>query len=144
MPRCVIFFRKLTAILIFINKIMIRKIILPLAGILVLLITVSMTRDSQEFPEKVATIIENSCQGCHNTDSKNEDAKEALDFLKWDEYKLTKKISLLTEICEVIEEDKMPPAKMLERNPDKALSEEDKEVICDWTKKETEVLMGSE
>jgi len=122
---------------------MIWKIALPLTGILALLIMLSMAKESREFPENVAVLIENSCQGCHSTDSKNVEAKEDLDFQKWDEYKLTKQISLLNDICKMVEEDNMPPAKMLERFPEKALSGEDKKVICDWTKKETQVMMQS-
>ena len=94
-----------------------------------------------DFPKKVTGILTNSCYDCHTTGSKAEKALEALDFKKWEEYKLTKKISLLTKICEVAEKGEMPPGKHLKQNPEKALSASDIKTICNWTKKESEKLI---
>jgi len=94
-----------------------------------------------EFPEEVGEILKSSCYGCHTTDSKSDKPKAALDFQIWEEYKLTKKISLLTNINEVVKEGNMPPGKYLEKNPDRALTEDQVKLIQDWTKKETEDLM---
>ena len=101
----------------------------------------SPSEPQTDFPKKVETILTNSCYDCHTTGSKAEKAVKALDFKKWEEYKLTKKISLLTKICEVVEEAEMPPGKYLEQHPEKALSESDIKTICNWTQKESEKLI---
>ena len=94
-------------------------------------------------PENVKTIINKSCFGCHNTDSKNEDAKEELDFKKLDGLSAMKKISAYKHIGEAVEEDEMPPKKFLEKRPEKKLSAEEKEIIITWAKKEAEALVKS-
>jgi len=94
-----------------------------------------------DFPNKVSGILTNSCYDCHVTGTKAQKAVDALDFKKWEEYKLTKKISLLTKICEVVEKGDMPPGKYLKQNPEKALSASDIKTICNWTKKESEKLI---
>jgi hypothetical protein len=99
------------------------------------------TEPQDDFPKKVSGILTNSCYDCHTTGSKAEKALEALDFKKWEEYKLTKKISLLTKICEVAEKGDMPPGKYLKQHPEKSLSASDIKTICNWTKKESEKLI---
>ena len=94
-------------------------------------------------PENVKAIIDNSCFGCHNTGSQNDDAKEKLDFKKLDGLSTIKKISAYKNIGETIEENKMPPKKFLQRRPEKALSEEQKKVMLSWAKKEAESLVKS-
>jgi len=94
------------------------------------------------FPDQVNKVLVASCYNCHSTDAKNKDAREALNFEKWDDYRVTKKIGLLGKICELVEKDKMPPAKYLDNNPDRKLSDTQKQLICEWSKKETSSLMG--
>ena len=94
-----------------------------------------------EIPEEVNKILLLSCNDCHSTNAKNQDAREAIDFEKWDEYRLTKKIGLLGKIGELVEEEKMPPAKYLNYKPDRKLSETQKQMIIEWTKKESSALM---
>jgi len=101
----------------------------------------SPSEPQDDFPKKVSGILTNSCNNCHTTGSKAEKALDALDFKKWEEYKLTKKISLLTKICEVVEKGDMPPEKHLKQHPEKTLSESDVKTICNWTKKESEKLI---
>jgi hypothetical protein len=99
------------------------------------------SESQDDFPKKVTGILKNSCYDCHTTGSNAEKAVETLDFNKWEEYKLTKKISLLTKICEVAEKGDMPPGKYLGKHPEKALSASDIKTICNWTKKESEKLI---
>ncbi len=94
-----------------------------------------------EFPEKVSGILARSCYDCHTTGTQAKKAFETLDFKKWEGYKLTKKISLLTKICEVAEGGDMPPEKYLNQHTEKVLSASDIETICNWTKKESEKLI---
>ena len=65
----------------------------------------------------------------------------ALNFEKWDDYKLTKKIGLLDKIGEMVGEGKMPPAKFLERKPESKPSEKQKELVLHWAEKESTDLM---
>ena len=97
----------------------------------------------KELPEKVKSIIDHSCFQCHNADSKNEDAREALDFKTIDELGKVKKITTLKEIAEVVEKGEMPPKKFLEKNPDKKLTEEQAKILTDWSKKEIDALLGN-
>ena len=94
-----------------------------------------------EFPEEVGKVLSKSCFPFHTTDATGKDAKAAMDFNMWDEYKLTKKISLLNDINEALKEGIMPPAKFLKSFPDRALSDDHVKLIRDWTQKETEKLM---
>ena len=97
-----------------------------------------------EFPDEVSKLLVSACYDCHTTGAKAEDAVKALDFKEWDKYRLTKQVALLGDICKMLEEGKMPPKKYLEYKPDRKLSEAEKKMICDWTKKESEKLMGED
>ncbi len=113
-------------------------------GLLVFLSFNETGLDDKGIPEEVKGILKSSCYDCHIKGAKSEKALEAVQFDLWDNYKLTKKIGILAEIAEVIEEDKMPPEKYLEHKPDKKLTGDQKKLLIDWVKKETELLMQSE
>ena len=93
-------------------------------------------------PENVKAIVDKSCFGCHNTDSRNEDAKEDLDFKTFDSLSKIKKIGALKHIGEVVEKGEMPPKRFLERFPEKELTEEEAKVLTEWVKKEASALIG--
>ena len=110
----------------------------------ILLVILSFSRpglSDRAIPEDVNAVLQNSCFGCHNDEGRNQDAKDALNLDSWDEYRLVMKIGVLGDITEVIEENKMPPARFLESNPDKKLTEDQKKLILDWAEKETQDLM---
>lgn len=92
-------------------------------------------------PDKVKVVVEKSCFGCHNTNSKNEDGKEALDFKELDGLSMIKQISAYKKIGDTVEGGDMPPTKFVERYPDKKLSEDDKKLLIAWSKKEAEALV---
>lgn len=92
-------------------------------------------------PDNVKAIIEKSCIGCHNTDSKNDKAKEALDLKTMESLSKQKMVHALKEIGETVEENEMPPAKFLEKYPDKKLTDAEKKILIDWSKKEAQALM---
>jgi len=96
---------------------------------------------SKKMPDNVKAIIDKSCFGCHNTDSKNEDAKEELDFKKLDGLSDMKKIGAYKHIGETVEENDMPPKKFLQKYPDKALTDKEKKELIAWAKKEAENLV---
>lgn len=117
-----------------------------LAGFLFILL-VSFDNEPLEvpqIPDEVNVMVVASCYDCHSTVSKNKDARGHLNFDEWDGYRLTKKIGLLGDICNVIEKNKMPPGKYLGLKPDRELTEKQKRLLCDWTEKESAKLMGGE
>ncbi len=95
-----------------------------------------------DFPADVKEVLKTSCYDCHSKDASNKKGTLALNFDKWDDYKLTKRISKLDAICEVIEEGKMPPEKHLKGYPDKALRDDQKALICNWVEDESAKLIG--
>ncbi len=96
-----------------------------------------------EMPDNIEKIVEKSCFGCHNTDSQNEDAKEALDFKTMDELRKVKKITTLREIAETVEKGEMPPKRFLENYPDRKPSKDEAAALVDWAKKESKKLIGN-
>lgn len=92
-------------------------------------------------PDNVKAVIEKSCFGCHNTNSRNEDAKEELDFKKLDGLSIMKQIGAYSKIGETIEKGEMPPKKFLEKYPEKKLTDEEKKLLLSWSKKEAEELV---
>jgi len=110
-------------------------------GLLLFLSFNQGNRADDVFPEEIGAILKSSCFGCHNAEARSEDAKNAVQFDAWNDYRVTKKIGILEKMGEVLEEGKMPPKKFLENNPDKKLSEEQGKLLVDWTKKESERLM---
>jgi hypothetical protein len=93
------------------------------------------------FPEEIDAILASSCFGCHNSEARSDDAKKAVQFDLWDDYRVIKKIGILGEIEEVMEEGKMPPPKFLENNPEKGLTAEQRKLLLDWAKQESGRLM---
>ena len=96
------------------------------------------------FPDEISAILKTSCYDCHFTGANSEKALNAVNFDKWDDYRLTKQIGLLGDIGEVVEEGKMPPGKYLENKPDAKLSESQQKLLADWTRKEADKLMKGE
>jgi len=92
------------------------------------------------FPNDVMDILKSKCLNCHVTTSKNEDAKDELDFLKWNEYSPFMKVGKLNDICEIISKGKMPPEKYLNRFPEKKLTDAQVKILCTWTKKEATLV----
>lgn len=94
------------------------------------------------FPDSVSMIIERSCFDCHSDKSGNFAAKGKLNFTNWNEYTPAKKVGKMEAICEEITEGKMPKKSYVSKNPDKALSQSERELICKWAAAETKKLMG--
>ena len=120
-----------------------KGVLILIAGGLVFLLQSFMLnrKASPDVPEEVHKLLVSACYDCHSSAGQNEDAKKALNFETWDDYRLTKQIGLLGEIAEVIEKDKMPPGKYLEFKPDRKLSESQKELILNWTEESSKALM---
>uniref|UniRef100_UPI003217EEC3 heme-binding domain-containing protein n=1 Tax=uncultured Draconibacterium sp. TaxID=1573823 RepID=UPI003217EEC3 len=113
--------------------------------ILVALVSSAETDPTKKstLPENVKTVVDKSCFGCHHTGSKNEDAKKELDFKKLHSLSTIKKIKVYKEIGDAIEKGEMPPKKFIEKYPEKQLTDEEKQVLLTWSKKEAEALVKS-
>jgi len=94
-------------------------------------------------PIEISGIIQNSCYGCHHTDSENEKGKKKLDFDKiGGEYNAIKSAGKLRDISKVLVEKEMPPEKFLTHYPEKALSDSDYKKLSDWAKEMSGNLLG--
>lgn len=87
---------------------------------------------SFEIPTNVQAILDNSCYGCHNSESNSTKAKTKLNFDKLPTMKTSKQVGKLMKISKVVNNDKMPPEKFLEKYPDHALSEDDAKKLVSW------------
>jgi hypothetical protein len=86
----------------------------------------------------VSKVVEKSCFGCHNSGSMNDKAKDKLSFDKLDSLNIVQRIGKIKDIQETIGKGEMPPAKFLERFPDRKLTDDESKILMDWAKKELE------
>jgi len=94
-----------------------------------------------KMPDDVKAIIDKSCFGCHNSDSQNEKGKDKLNLSTFDTLTKNKMIASYRKMAEAVEENEMPPAKFLEKNPDKKLTNAEKKILMDWANSEAKALM---
>jgi mono/diheme cytochrome c family protein len=80
----------------------------------------------------VKTIIDQSCVGCHNAESKNDKGKAKLMFESLDTLSTARLLAKLEAIHEVVSDGSMPPAKFLEFKPEAALNEKQKASLLKW------------
>lgn len=96
---------------------------------------------SPEIPEEVNQVLVSHCYHCHSTDGKSKKAREALNFEKWEDYKVTEQISLLDNVTEKISNDEMPPGAYLVFQPKMKLDDSQKKLILKWAKETSDSLM---
>ena len=118
-------------------------VFLVIIGVIFLVFQAFVTNSAtpSPIPDDVLDVLKNSCFDCHSNAASGDKSKNALNFDEWDNYKVSKKISKLADICEFVGEGKMPPEKYLKNKPDNAPSDSQKTLICDWTRKESANLM---
>lgn len=102
----------------------------------------SITDQNIVYPENVMAIIEAKCMGCHNPEAKNEKAREKLQWAQLPKMETEDLVTKLDVLLEVLEEGSMPPAKMLERMPDKKLTDEETATLVQWTTENLDRLIG--
>jgi hypothetical protein len=95
-----------------------------------------------DMPENVKVVIDNKCFGCHNTESTSDKAKEKLLFDEFDKLSKIQLIGAYNDIEEVLNEDKMPPSKFLEKKPEMKLSADEKLVLTEWAVSSAENLLN--
>ena len=88
-----------------------------------------------KIPKKVNAIIQDKCYGCHSPEGRSDKAK---DKLMWDDLtglSMSDQAMKLSAISKVLDEGTMPPAKMLERMPEKKLTDKEMKVMSKWAAK---------
>ena len=94
-----------------------------------------------EIPDSVKEILDNSCWGCHNSESKNTKAKLKLKFDELNDLKVSKQVSKLNKIVKALDKGKMPPEKTVSKYPEMALTPEMEAEVILWAKTTSEELM---
>ncbi len=97
---------------------------------------------SFEMPANVKAIIDNSCYGCHNSNSNSMKAKMKLKFDKMPHMRTGKLVGKLSKISKMIKKGKMPPKKFLENYHDKALSVAQANTLTSWADGLAQKLSG--
>ena len=94
---------------------------------------VALHPEAPALPSEVKAIVQQKCYGCHNAESKNEKGKAKLDWDELEAAKKSKALATMGKITEELEEGSMPPARFLESNPDKKLTEAELETLMEWS-----------
>jgi cytochrome c551/c552 len=97
---------------------------------------------SFEMPDDVQAIVDNSCYGCHNSESKNTKGKMKLKFDKMPKMSKGKLIGKLSKISKSVTKGKMPPEKAVNKHPEMALSKDDVTTLTTWANDFSKKLSG--
>lgn len=84
-----------------------------------------------EIPADLDKVFTNSCMPCHSENGKAL-AKSLLNFSKWDKYGTRTQVKKSRAICKMISKGEMPPAQFVESSPELAVTQAQKESICNW------------
>lgn len=110
-----------------------------------------------QVPENVAQILKRSCNDCHTNQTiypwysdvapfswllanHINEGRQKLNFSVWNTYNASKKQRKLDEVCDQVIGGEMPYNQYLWMHSDAKLSDEDKRLLCDWTKTEKEKI----
>jgi hypothetical protein len=108
-------------------------------------------------PADIEAILNRSCNDCHSNKTNYpwysniapiswklvehiEEGRDEMNFSKWGTYSKERKQRKLEQICEEVEEKKMPHNQYLWIHWDAKLSFEDINKLCGWTKVEIEKI----
>lgn len=94
-----------------------------------------------KFSKKVDAIVKDKCYGCHSPEGRSDKAKEKLMWDDLADLSAADQAMKLKAISKVLSEGAMPPAKMLERMPEKALTEKETQVMAKWASKSLKKAM---
>lgn len=115
------------------------------------------TGKEMKISPEVEPILKRACFDCHSNNTvwpwysnimpvkmllanHVNDGRKRLNFSEWENYPLNKKTDKLMEICEQVDEKKMPLDQYLYLHSNAKLSGEDMKAICDWTDREGKKL----
>lgn len=97
-----------------------------------------------EFPENIQEILEKSCNACHTEESSSTKGKMKLVFEKFNngKYSTGKQIAKLNAIVKVLDKEKMPTKKFVDKYPDRALTDAESKALKEWAKAQISALAG--
>jgi hypothetical protein len=114
-----------------------------------------------QVPPEIGAMLKRSCFDCHSNEtvwpwyshltpvnwwmlkSHIEHGREHYNFSEWGRMEVKDRDHMLEEICEEVEAGAMPLPSYLLAHSDARLSDQQKRIICDWTKAERARLRGS-
>jgi hypothetical protein len=108
-------------------------------------------------PSNVESILKRSCYDCHSNQTKwpwysavapvswfvisdVSRGRGKMNFSEWGKYSKNKQGIKLDNICDEITEGKMPLKQYLYIHKDAVLSQEEKDILCKWSKEEAKKL----
>lgn len=109
-------------------------------------------------PENIQTILTNACVDCHSNNTNYlwyhniapvswmvakhvKDGKEELNFSEWNKLDVFSKITMLEEVCQESKRKTMPLKSYTYLHPKAKLSDEELELLCEWSAKLSEELL---
>ncbi|HEX8291674.1 MAG TPA: heme-binding domain-containing protein [Pyrinomonadaceae bacterium] len=112
-------------------------------------------RANTRMTPEVEAILRRSCNDCHSSETAwpwyshvapaswflkhhVDEGRRELSFSEWATYPKRKRERKLHEMCEQVESGEMPLKSYLPLHPGARLSEEDRRVLCEWTRLEEE------
>ncbi len=96
-----------------------------------------------KFSKKVDAVIKDKCYGCHSAEGKADKAKAAL---MWDDLAGLDggmQAEKLKAISKVLSEGSMPPKMMVEKMPEKKLTEKESALMSKWATKSAKKVAKS-
>lgn len=116
-------------------------------------------RGAPPAPDEVLSVLRESCFDCHSHETRwpwyayvapsswlvaadVSDAREDLNFSRWDEMDLEDRIDRIEEIGVEIEEGHMPPRQYWLLHPDARLDRDERQRIAAWVARVLEMLEG--
>lgn len=100
------------------------------------------TQQMGAYPLDVMAIITNKCLGCHSPNARSEKSRDALQWVQLQYMEPADLVAKLDKMLEVLEKGEMPPEKMLERFPDKKLTDDEVVLLQEWAESTLNAAMG--
>ena len=114
---------------------------------------------TENVPDEVAAILHKACYDCHSNQTRypwysyvapvswlvakdTREGREELNFSEWNTLSKRKKIKILDEMGEEVEEGEMPMKIYTIIHRDANLMDQERETLINWTKEQTNKLLG--